>query len=324
MQAKVSLHIDPRMAIYGFTGNGAAEERHPCSSDRFAAFFKEFLARGLDEKVELVPFSKPAQTHELTLFHTRNYIEQVERRCRDGSGMLDAGMTPAERGLNVAAASVVGTVLHAIRRLAGGETKRAFVPIGGFAHAGPEAASDYSIFNDCAVGLRYLRQILPAADIAYIDIDAHPAHSVYEAIREDFAISLVDIYQSDDASGRNLPAKGGPSHNGNTWRIGVPLYSDDEPIMKQWQTVAQWLDRRQPQFLIFVAGVDNITGDPMGKLNWNAGVHRRITRDLCAIADRHAGGRILILGGGGFSLDNVSYGWNEIMEVLIQETERRF
>ena len=45
---------------------------------------------------------------------------------------------------------------------------------------------------------------------------------------------------------------------------------------------------------------------------------RAVVRRLCALADRHAEGRLLVLGGGGYLAENIDRGWGGILEELVE------
>ena len=95
-----------KIARYGF-GEG-----HPFGPDRHDAFIRELKAEALDGIVE--PLEPRAATRtELETFHASAYVELVADRSRTGQGYLDAGDTPAFRGVFEAASNVVGASLVA-------------------------------------------------------------------------------------------------------------------------------------------------------------------------------------------------------------------
>src|SRR3977135_1629169 len=93
--------VSERLARYGF-GDG-----HPFGPDRLAAFGREFDARGLDKRVRVLE-PRTASDDELRSFHTAAYLEFVRERSQSGAGFLDAGDTPAFRGVYARAAGGVG------------------------------------------------------------------------------------------------------------------------------------------------------------------------------------------------------------------------
>src|SRR5580700_11599347 len=174
-----------RLAKYSF-GDG-----HPFGPDRYAAFVREFEERALDERVEILE-PRMASYDELLSFHTAPYIEFVRERSANGQGFLDAGDTPAFRGIYEAAAYVVGATLNAVAAIMDGGCRRAFVPIAGLHHAGRDHAAGFCVFNDCGVAIELLRRNRGLTRIAYVDIDAHHGDGVYYAFEEDADVIIAD------------------------------------------------------------------------------------------------------------------------------------
>src|SRR5690349_22339529 len=166
--------VSERLARYGFP------DGHPFGPDRHAAFLREFEARGLSSRVrQLEP--REATYEELTAFHVPAYVDFVRERSASGQGFLDAGDTPAFRGVYEAASCVVGATLTATQGIMAGEFRRAFVPIAGLHHAARDHAAGFCVFNDCGVAIELLRSRFGLRRVAYIDIDAHHGDGVFYA-----------------------------------------------------------------------------------------------------------------------------------------------
>src|SRR6202043_3919600 len=108
--SSVAVVVSERLARYGF-GDG-----HPFGPDRLAAFVREFEARGLDRRGRVLE-PRTATDQELRAFHSPAYLEFVRGRAASGCGFLDAGDTPAFRGVYEAAACVVGATLSAMEAI---------------------------------------------------------------------------------------------------------------------------------------------------------------------------------------------------------------
>ena len=147
----VAVVVSERVARYGF-GDG-----HPFGPDRHAAFVREFAARGLDRRVTVLE-PRSASDEELRAFHTPAYLDFVRERSANGNGFLDAGDTPAFRGVYEAAADVVGATLSAMEAIMQGQCRRAFVPIAGLHHAARDRAAGFCVFNDCGVAIELLKR----------------------------------------------------------------------------------------------------------------------------------------------------------------------
>src|ERR1700736_3166333 len=136
MNIPLGVVVSERLARYGF-GDG-----HPFGPDRRAAFLREFESRGLHRRTRIIE-PRDASRDELLSFHTPRYVDLVRERSVSGQGFLDAGDTPAFRGVYEAAAVVVGATLNAIDALMEGRCRRAFVPIAGLHHAGRDHAAGF-------------------------------------------------------------------------------------------------------------------------------------------------------------------------------------
>lgn len=305
--------VGPRLARYGF-GEG-----HPFGPDRMDAFWAEARRRGLDVKVErLEPVE--ANAAEIERFHTPEYVARVQARSRTGEGFLDYGDTPAFPGVFEAAATVVGSMLAAMRRLLQGTCRYAFVPIAGLHHARRDGAAGFCVFNDCGVVIESLRMEHGIRRIAYVDIDAHHGDGVFYAFEADPDLCIVDFHED----GRYLyPGTGSAGETGRGpaagTKLNVPLppEADDALFHRLWPAAEDFLDRFRPEFFLFQCGADSIAGDPITHLNLSPALHGFVAGRLRVLAERHAQGRLLAAGGGGYNRRNLAIAWCKVLEALL-------
>ncbi|MEY4357086.1 MAG: hypothetical protein RL469_412 [Pseudomonadota bacterium] len=312
MSAEVLVIAGERLARYGFG------QQHPFGTDRHAAFYREFAARGLEQRC-LVEETRMASCEELQLFHTAEYVEFVRTRSNEGSGHLDGGDTPVFRGVFEAASDVVGGALSAAEAMMFGRVRRAFVPIAGLHHAGRRGAAGFCALNDCGVVIEWLRATRGLERIAYVDIDAHHGDGVYYAFEQDPGVIFADLHED----GRFLyPGTGGADETGTGAAVGTKLNlplqpgADDAAFDAAWARVLRHLEARAPEFIVLQCGADSLAGDPLAHLSFTAAAHRRAARDLTALAERLGHGRVLALGGGGYDRGNIARGWNAVVEGL--------
>lgn len=308
----VAVVVSERLARYGF-GDG-----HPFGPDRLAAFVREFAARGLPQRVTLLE-PRTATDEELRSFHTPEYLEFVRERSVSGTGLLDAGDTPAFKGVYEAAAGVVGATLSAMHAIMQGECRRAFVPIAGLHHAARDRAAGFCVFNDCGVAIEQLKRA-GLKSIAYVDIDAHHGDGVFYAFEEDAALVFADLHED----GRYLyPGTGASVETGRGagrgLKLNVPLPpgADAEVFDAVWPRVLGHLEKFEPEFIILQCGADSLEGDPITHLRFSPQVHGRAARELAALAERLGHGRVLALGGGGYNRTNLAQAWTAVVENLM-------
>src|SRR6266853_1152763 len=239
--SSMAVVVSERLARYGF-GDG-----HPFGPDRLAAFVREFDARGLDKRVRVLE-PRTASDDELRSFHTAAYLEFVRERSHSGAGFLDAGDTPAFRGVYEAAAGVVGATLSAMEAIMQGESRRAFVPIAGLHHAARDRAAGFCVFY---------------------------------AFEEDAAVVFADLHEDGrylyPGTGA-LEERGRGAAEGTKLNVPLPPGADDEVFARVWPHVMAHLEKFAPEFIILQCGADSLEGDPITHLRFSPRVHGRAAR----------------------------------------------
>ncbi len=300
------------LANYGFP------DGHPFGVDRYAAYMDE-LARSpvADGLVRHEP--RLATREELGFFHTPRYMDFVASASQHGSGFLDHGDTPAFPGVHEAAATVVGGTLEALAAIFAGPVRRAFIPIGGLHHAGRDHAAGFCVYNDCGIAVEAARRRYGVRRVAYVDIDAHHGDGVFYAFEDDPDLIFADIHED----GRFLyPGTGSRSETGTGsaegTKLNVPLPpgADDRGFLAAWDEVEAFVDAAAPELVLLQCGADSLAGDPLTHLAFSENAHAHAAQRLCELADRHAGGRLLAMGGGGYDRRNLARAWVRVTEAL--------
>ena len=213
-----------------------------------------------------------------------------------GEGYLDAGDTPAWRGVYEAAADVVGA--HAARRRAdhGGQGAPRIRSHRRAASRRARHAAGFCVFNDCGVAVEMLRRNHGLKRIAYVDIDAHHGDGMYYGFESDPGSDLrrhprgrppsLSGHGRAEEIGRGAAA-------GTKLNIPVPPGADDAVFDAEWPRVLAHLRKYKPEFILLQAGADSIEGDPITHMRFTAETHTRAARDLAALAEELGHGRVL-------------------------------
>ncbi|HUO94811.1 MAG TPA: hypothetical protein VMT92_01155 [Steroidobacteraceae bacterium] len=303
-----------KIARYGF-GDG-----HPFGLDRHDVFIRELKAEELESAVTLEE-PRAATRSELEIFHASAYVSLVAERSQTGQGYLDAGDTPAFRGVFEAASNVVGASLRAAEAIMEGRAKRAFVPIAGLHHASRAHAAGFCVFNDCGIVAEELRRRWGLKRIAYVDIDAHHGDGVFYAFEDDPDLIFADIHED----GRFLyPGTGAAEETGRGKALGtklnipLPPGAGDEAFWPAWQRIEAYLEARRPEFILFQCGADSLEGDPITHLRFTEEAHAHAAARLAALADRLCDGRVLGMGGGGYNRRNIARAWSRVVKSFVE------
>jgi acetoin utilization protein AcuC len=311
-ESAVFVYRGAALAEYGFGDD------HPFGPDRHDAFQHALERAQLGARIQ---YEEPqsASVDMLALFHSDDYIQRVARLSEQGSGYLDQGDTPAVAGIFEKARVVAGTTVAAVDAIMAGRTRRAFVPIGGLHHATRNSAAGFCVFNDCGIAIEHLRKEYGVARVAYVDIDAHHGDGVFYAFEDDAELIFADIHED----GRFLyPGTGAACETGKGAAAGtklnlpLPPGADDAMFAEAWEQVEAFVDAARPEFIILQCGADSLAGDPITHLEFTGKSHGYAAKRLCEIADRHATGRILATGGGGYNRDNIALAWTAVVRAM--------
>jgi acetoin utilization protein AcuC len=313
MTDQAYVYLGDALASYGFGGG------HPFSSQRYTAFKEAFDQHDFARRCH-VQAPAVADASVLERFHTKDYVQRVRERSKDGVGWLDYGDTPAFKGVYEAAATVVGTTMDAMTRIITGECKRTFVPIAGLHHAARDSAAGFCVFNDCGVAIETLQDQYGLKRVAYVDIDAHHGDGVFYAFEADPGVLIADLHQD----GRTLYPGTGFANETGTGRaqgtklnIPLPPGADDDLFMSAWEKAERFLHAQQPEFILLQCGADSIKGDPITAMAWTPKAYSHAAERLRKIAETYSEGRLLATGGGGYNLRNIAAGWSAVVEVLL-------
>ncbi len=311
--AKTCVFLGEELAKYGFP------DGHPFSSDRHAAYQDALQSSGLLDRC-CVRSPHPATVEDLERFHSQAYLARVRSHSESGRGYLDAGDTPAFPGVYEAAATVAGTTLAAVEAVMEGECRHAFNPIGGLHHARRDAASGFCVFNDIGIAIEHLVSVHGLNQILYVDIDAHHGDGVYYSFEGDERVVFLDFHQHSrtlyPGTGKAFETGTGPAQ-GTKLNVEMLPGSSDEAFLAQWEQARGFIDRFAPEFVLLQCGVDSMSGDPITDLHYSHKVHEFVTNQLIRHAELHCQGRLVAMGGGGYSLENISKGWSSVTASMV-------
>jgi len=306
------VYLSDKLAAYGFGDN------HPFGPQRHHVFEQAFYKKNLDQQVDILK-AVPTDRHSLELFHSHEYIQKVIEQSKLGVGYLDNGDTPAFIGMYEAVLNVTGCVLDAIDQLMIGHYKTAFIPIAGLHHARRDTAAGFCVVNDCGVAIETLFQKYELKRVAYVDIDAHHGDGVFYSFEDDARLIFADMHEDGQflypgTGAINETGKG--KATGTKLNIPMPPQSDDKLFLKMWSQLEKFVEKNQPEFILFQCGADSIKNDPITHMEYSEKAHAHAARRLCEIADKYCGGKVLAMGGGGYNHDNIAKTWTAVVNKL--------
>jgi len=315
LPGKTDLIWDEKFLDYNFG------PQHPLRPLRVKLTYELIQSKGILQQgsVEVV---KPrlASRAEILLFHEDDYVRLVEQYSKRGSGLLDMGDTPAFEGCYEATSLVVGASIAAIDGMMSGKLSHAFNPSGGLHHAHPERASGFCIFNDPAIVIAYLKSRYNVRRIAYIDIDAHHGDGVMYGYYDDPSVLDIDFHESGQFlfPGTGFPDEIGKGEaRGLKLNIPLPPSTGDEAYLDAFeQIVPDALKKYRPEIILVQCGADGHIDDRLAHLRLTTKVYTEVVSQMHDLAHNLCNGRLLLFGGGGYTLANVPRVWTVAFSTL--------
>jgi acetoin utilization deacetylase AcuC-like enzyme len=228
----------------------------------------------------------------------------------DGDTTMNAYTLQA--ALHAAGAAVAATDL-----VCTGEAQRAFCnvrPPGH--HAERNRAMGFCFLNNAAIAVLHAIHAHGSRRVAIIDFDVHHGNGTEEILRGECDAGRVLM-----ASTFQYPLYPG---NGDVplskTSVNVPLAAYSKGDAMRAAVTEQWLpalDAFAPELIVISAGFDAHREDELAMLGWVESDYLWITRQIVAVADKHARGRIVSTLEGGYALQALARSVGEHVKVLI-------
>ncbi|WP_408950796.1 histone deacetylase family protein [Lysobacter sp. Hz 25] len=218
----------------------------------------------------------------------------------DGPMSLDPDTVLAP-GSAEAALRAAGAGIAAVDTVIKGEEKRVFCAVRPPGHhATGDAAMGFCLFNNIAVAAAHACDKHNLARVAVIDFDVHHGNGTQAIFDTDPRVMYVSSHQMP------LYPDTGYAHErgvGNIINAPLPAGTGSEGFRKVWRDhLLPTVDSFRPQLVLISAGFDAHRRDPLAQVELDGEDFAWITRELVAIAERHALGRVVSMLEGGYDL----------------------
>lgn len=247
--------------------------------------------------------------------HPRAYLDAVTAAAPDdGWVQLDADTHMAPGSLR-AARLAAGAACRAVDAVIGGETGNAFVamrPPGH--HAETAKPMGFCLFGNVAIAAKHALEVHGLTRVAVVDFDVHHGNGTQDLLWDEARTLFVTSHQSP-----LWPGTGDASETGahdNVINVPLPPHSDGAAFRARIEPALARLDAFAPELVIVSAGFDAHREDPLAQLEWEEDDFVWITEELCDLADRHAGGRLVSCLEGGYDLTALAASVAAHVEVL--------
>jgi acetoin utilization deacetylase AcuC-like enzyme len=298
MDPKTALAADPIFREH------LAGRDHPERPERFDAVMAGLERAGLMEKLARLD-RRVITEAELQLCHAPEYLRTARLDIEGGFLSLSTGDTDVTPNTWEVASEAAGAVLNAVDAVMAGRVRNAFCAVRPPGHhANRRRGMGFCVFNNVALGARYAQQRYGVERVTIVDWDVHHGNGTQDIFYEDPTVFFFSTHQWPlyPGTGRADETGHGPGV-GTTMNFPLPAGSGRAEILPLFQDVlAPAAERFRPDLLMISAGFDSREGDLLGNFTLTDRDFVDLTRELMAIADRHAQGRVVSVLEGGYNL----------------------
>ena len=271
---------------------------HPECPDRLTAIGDRLIAAGLDPYLR--HYTAPmATTKEIARAHTEDYIRGIEGASpASGLHFIDPDTAMCPHSLD-AARHAAGALVLATDLVVKGECASAFCAVRPPGHhAERRRAMGFCLFNNVAVGALHAIHAHGLERVAIVDFDVHHGNGTEDIFAHDAHVLMVSTFQHP-----LYPYSG--TENVAPNMVNIPLAAGTGSDGFRSVVADFWmpaLEEFRPQIIYFSAGFDAHREDPLAGLRFTEADYAWVTREIMAVANRHARGRIVSTLEGGYAL----------------------
>ena len=275
---------------------------HPECPQRLDAITDHLLAIGLDIALDFRD-APQATFEQIERAHTTHYVTEIKDLLEQVqiSGVnkaLDPDTIACPATL-AAALRAAGAAVAATDDVLAGRAETAFCSVRPPGHhATRDEAMGFCFFNNVAIAARHALDVHGLQRVAIIDFDVHHGNGTEDIIAGDERVLMCSFFQHP-----LYPYSGAVPKGTNMVNVPVAPYTRGPEVRSTIE--AMWLpalERFAPQMIFISAGFDAHREDDLGQMGLVEADYEWITKQLMAVAHRHAQGRVVSCLEGGYSL----------------------
>jgi len=280
---------------------------HPESPDRLRALQRRLEQEGLLARLAAIP-AREAGDDDLHLCHTRAYLATVQKDIARRAPMLSTGDTQLSQHADLSARLAAGAAMAAVDAVMSGRVRNAFAAVRPPGHhATLSRGMGFCLYNNVAIAARHARRAWGVDRVLIVDWDVHHGNGTQDIFYDDPSVFFFSTHQAPWYPGTGWPDETGDGPaRGTTLNCPFPAGAGRREILGAFRRkLAPAMEWFRPALVLVSAGFDSRQGDPLGLFRLRDEDFAEMTEIVLEIADRWAGGRVVSVLEGGYSLEGM-------------------
>lgn len=252
--------------------------------------------------VRLEPYL--AEVDDITAYHTPAHVEHIRQVCEAGGGEAGEG-TPVGPDSYEIALLAAGGAMAAVDAVVDGRVHNAFANIRPPGHhAMRERAMGFCVFGNVVIAAKHAQRRHGIERVMILDWDVHDGNGTQDAFYDDPSVLFFSLHQEQlyPVGFGELEQNGTEAGEGYTINLPLPPGCGDATYRAAFERIILPIANEfKPELILVSAGQDASMMDQLGRMCLTTEAYRFMTRALMDVAERHSGGRLVILQEGGYS-----------------------
>lgn len=282
-------------------------EDHPESAKRLSSLMAHLEKKPFWDKLKSIP-PYPATVEWLETVHNPEYINLVEKMCKNGGGMLDPDTRVGKESFRIALLAA-GGIMAAVDAVMSKKIHNAFCAVRPPGHHAEKGKGmGFCIFNNVAIGARYVQKKYGLKRVLIVDWDVHHGNGTQNIFLSDPSVYYFSIHQFPHYPGTGSEFEVGEGEGeGYTFNMPMCAGSGDLEYIEAFENIFYPLASKfSPEFIFISAGFDAHEQDPLAMINLSEKGYGRMTRVITRLASEHSHGHLVSVLEGGYNIKSLS------------------
>jgi acetoin utilization deacetylase AcuC-like enzyme len=187
-------------------------------------------------------------------------------------------------------------------------------------HALEDRAMGFCIFNNIAIGAKYIQKKYNLSDILIVDWDVHHGNGTQATFYDDPSVLYFGIHQYPFYPGSGSEAEKGSDKGINlTINVPLPIGSGDDDYLRAFEEKLEPAALNfSPDFVLISTGFDAHKDDLLGGMRITAEGFAKLTQIVKEISEKCCDGRLVSILEGGYGLEGLAASVEAHIKVLMR------